>query len=161
MYRQRAKQGMPKSARCQECDSTSMLFSGGKIICKNCGHVVTVVRAPRSNKYGAKRTEFNGKTYDSKYEASVSMELYARKQAGEIKDYETQFKTETWCYRADGTKAFKVSHKVDFRVHHHDGSFELIEAKGVETADYKMRRKFLEEIWLYEHPDHTYTVEIS
>jgi hypothetical protein len=135
-----------------------MLFSGGKITCKNCGHLVTQVKAPRSNKYGAKRTEFNGKIYDSKYEASVSMELYARKQAQEIKDYDTQFKVEIWCYRSNGQKAFKVSHKVDFRVHHWDGSYELIEAKGVETADYKMRRKFLEEIWLPDNPDHTYTV---
>lgn len=111
-----------------------------------------------ANKYGAKRTEFNGYKYDSKFEASVAQELELRKQAKDIVDYEQQFKVEIWCYREDGTPAFKVSHKVDFRVTHNDGSYELIEAKGVETADYKMRRKFLEEIWLPEHPDHTYTV---
>lgn len=110
------------------------------------------------NKYGAKKTEFNGYKYDSKYEAGVAQELELRKAAGEIKDFENQYMTETWAYRADGTQAFKVKHKVDFRIHHHDGSYELLEAKGVETPDYKWRRKFLENIWLPEHLDHIYTV---
>jgi len=111
------------------------------------------------NKYGAKRTvALDGMRRDSKFEASVADELFARKQAGEILDYDSQFKIEAWAHRADGTPAFKVSHKVDFRIHHLDGSFELYEAKGVETADYKMRRKFLELLWLPDHLDHTYTV---
>lgn len=110
------------------------------------------------NKYGAKRTEFNGYKYDSKFEASVAQELELRKKAGDILDYEQQFKVEIWCYRENGLPAFKVSHKVDFRVHLTDGSYELLEAKGVETTDYKMRRKFLEEIWLKDHLDHVYTV---
>lgn len=110
------------------------------------------------NKYGAKRTEFNGYKYDSKFEASVAQELELRKQAGDIKDYDRQYKIEAWAYRENGLKAFKVSHKVDFRIHHNDGSFELYEAKGVETSDYLWRRKFLEHIWLPDHSDHTYTV---
>lgn len=110
------------------------------------------------NKYGAKRTEFNGYMYDSKFEASVARDLELRKKAGDILDYERQFKVEMWAHLSDGTPAFKVSHKVDFRIHNKDGSYELLEAKGVETADYKMRRKFLEHLWLPEHLDHTYTV---
>lgn len=110
------------------------------------------------NKYGAKKTEFNGRHYDSRFEAGVAQELELRKKAGDILDYDNQFTTETWCYRADGTPAFKVKHKVDFRVHNTDGSFELIEAKGVDTVDWRWRRKFLEEIWLKENLDHTYTV---
>lgn len=85
-------------------------------------------------------------------------ELTIRKLAKDIKDFDTQYKIECWAHRADGTPAFKVSHKVDFRIHHNDGSFELLEAKGIETDDYKWRRKFLEHIWLPEHLDHTYTV---
>lgn len=112
----------------------------------------------KPNKYGAKRTEFNGYHYDSKFEASVAEELELRKKAGDIKDYDRQFKVEMWAHRADGTRGFKVSHKVDFRIHHNDGSYELLEAKGIETADYRMRRRFLEELWLPDHKDHTYTV---
>jgi hypothetical protein len=110
------------------------------------------------SKYGAKRSTFNGRQFDSKYEAGVAKELEIRKAAGDIKDYECQFKIEAWAHRSDGTPAFKVSHKVDFRIHHNDGSYELLEAKGVETTDYRMRRRFLEELWLPDHLDHTYTV---
>lgn len=111
------------------------------------------------NKYGAKKqVAKDGIKRDSKFEASVADELLLRKQAGDILDYDSQFKVEMWAYDSSGKPVFKVNHKVDFRVHHCDGSFELYEAKGIETTDYKWRRKFLEYIWLPEHPDHTYTV---
>ena len=111
------------------------------------------------NKYGAKRTVAkDGLKRDSKFEASIADELLLRKQAGDIKDYESQYRVEIWVYRENGLAAFKVSHKVDFRIHHNDGSFELYEAKGVETPDYKWRRRLLEELWLPDHLDHTYTV---
>lgn len=111
------------------------------------------------NKYGAKRTTAkDGIKRDSKYEASIADELLLRKQAGDIKDYDSQYKVEMWAYREDGLPAFKVQHKIDFRVHENDGSFTLLEAKGVETADYIWRRKFLEHIWLPAHPDHKYEV---
>lgn len=112
----------------------------------------------KQNKYGAKKTVYGDRRYDSKFEASVAADLDLRKRAGDIKDWESQFKVEMWAYTASGRPAFKLSHKVDFRIHHNDGSYELLEAKGVETADYKMRRKFLENLWLPENPDHTYTV---
>lgn len=112
----------------------------------------------KRNKYNAKRTDYNGIKYDSRFEASVAEELDLRKKAKDILDWDRQYKLEMWCYTRDGSKAFKVTHKVDFRIHHKDGSYELLEAKGIETDDYKWRRKFLEHIWLSENPDHTYTV---
>lgn len=113
----------------------------------------------KANKYGAKRTTANdGIKRDSKFEASVADELYLRKKAGDIKDYDSQFKVEMWAYDKYGKPAMKVNHKIDFRIHHNDGSYELLEAKGVETADYKMRRKWLEVFWLPLNLDHTYTV---
>jgi hypothetical protein len=110
------------------------------------------------NKYGAKKTEFDGRRYDSKFEAGVAQDLDLRLKAGDITAIEPQFKVEMWCYRENGLPAFKVSHKIDFRVTNKDGSYELIEAKGAETTDYLWRRKFLEHIWLPDHLDHTYTV---
>lgn len=111
------------------------------------------------NKYGAKRTEAkDGMKRDSKFEASVADDLWLRKSVGDIKDYESQYKVEMWIYREDGLKAFSVSHKVDFRIHHNDDSYELYEAKGVETSDYRWRKRLLEELWLPFHKDHTYTV---
>ncbi len=112
----------------------------------------------KKNKYGAIRTEYDGYKYDSKFEAAVAQDLTLRKKAKDIKDFDRQFKVEMWAYDENGKKAMKVSHKVDFRIHHNDGSYELLEAKGVETSDYKMRRKWLETFWLPFNLDHTYSV---
>lgn len=113
----------------------------------------------KHNKFGAvKTTAKDGIKRDSKYEAGIADELYLRKMAKDILDYDSQFKVEMWAYDQNGKKAMKVTHKVDFRIHHNDGSFELLEAKGVETSDYKMRRRWLETFWLPFNLDHTYTV---
>ena len=143
------------SAHCPECGSKRLILGKGKLTCSDCGHVI----GKTFNKFGAKRTTAkDGITRDSKFEASVADDLLTRKLAGDIKDYDSQYKVEMWAHRPDGEPAFKVTHKVDFRIHHNDGSFELYEAKGAETADYRMRRKFLEHIWLPLHKDYSYTV---
>lgn len=113
----------------------------------------------KKNKFGAIKTTANdGIKRDSKFEASIADELDLRKKAGDILDYDSQFKVEMWAYDRNGKQAMKTSHRVDFRIHHKDGSFELYEAKGVETSDYKMRRRWLETFWLPFNLDHTYTV---
>lgn len=156
MFRQQRSTAPPQSAICADCGGKQFLLKGNSLTCTNCGWKITGVTA---NKYGAKRTlAKDGKVRDSKYEAGVADSLLARKQVRDIRDYESQFVIEASAYRSNGLKAFTVRHKVDFRIHHNDGSFELLEAKGVETEDYKWRRKFLENIWLPDHPDHTYTV---
>ena len=145
----------PTTLVCPECKGTMFSVNYNQIECKNCGWI----QKRGNNKYGAKRTVANdGKARDSKYEASVADELLMRKRAGDILDYDSQYMVEIWIYREDGRKAFKVKHKVDFRAHNLDGSFELIEAKGVDTADWKWRRRLLEELWLPFHLDHTYRV---
>lgn len=144
------------TASCPDCQSRHLMLQRGQLICRNCDTVIG--RIGKSNKYGAKRTEMNGKIYDSKFEASIAAQLDVEKRLGQIKDYDTQYRVEGWVYDSSGNKAFMYRHKVDFRVHCLDGSFKLIEAKGVETADYKWRRKLLENLWLKEHPDHTYEV---
>lgn len=158
MYRQTNQTDPMKAAECPECKSKRLMLKGGKLVCTNCDHVIGKTNEGRSNKYGAKRTEFNGRIFDSKFEASVAQDLETRKLAGDIKNYDTQFRVDCWAYSEDGQKAFQVRHKVDFRIHHNDGSFELYEAKGVETSDYKWRRKCLELLWLPLNKDHTYTV---
>lgn len=109
-------------------------------------------------KYGNKRTQYNGRKYDSKFEAGVARDLEIRKKAGEILDYDNQYRVEMWAFDAHGRPAMKKTHKVDFRVHNLDGSYTLLEAKGLETADYKDRRKWLETFWLPLNLDHNYEV---
>lgn len=110
------------------------------------------------SKYCAIRTLYDGYNYPSKLEANVAYMLDLRKRAGEIKDWERQFKVEMIAYNCHGEPALTMCHKIDFRCHNFDGSFTLIEAKGLETADYQMRRRWLEKLWLPEHLDHTYEV---
>lgn len=155
VYKTTKEQEAPKSFTCPECGGERFRVNHKIVQCTNCGH--TIKRG--NNKYGAKRTvAADGIKRDSKYEASVADELFMRKQTGDILDYDSQYKVIMPIHREDGLFAFNVSHKVDFRLHHKDGSFELLEAKGVETSDYKWRRRLLEELWLPMHLDHTYTV---
>lgn len=141
---------------CPECDGMRFKVNYKGVECTNCGWSMN---GAASNKFGAKRTEAkDGLKRDSKFEAGQADELRLRKMANDIKDYDSQFKVTMPIYNAHGKKVHEVSHKVDFRIHHNDGSYELLEAKGVETTDYKFRRKLLEKLWLPEHLDHTYTV---
>lgn len=151
------KRGLPvaNALICPDCNSTRFRITGSKVECTNCGWK----ERQATNKYGAKKQiAQDGIKRDSKFEADVADTLRLRKIGKDIKDYDSQFKVEMTCHRPDGLIAFTVKHKVDFRIHHNDGSYELLEAKGVETEDYKWRRKFLEHIWLPMHPDYTYTV---
>lgn len=154
MFRQQKSAPEAKSLTCPDCASTRFMVSGSGVVCTNCGWTHKRVY----NKYGAKRTEYAGRKYDSKFEAGVAQELDLRLKAKDILEVEPQYRIEATAYRKDGTPAFTVKHKVDFRIKLKDGSYELIEAKGQETEDYRWRRKFLEHIWLPEHPDHIYTV---
>ena len=157
MYRTTKQSSIPtNTAKCDECGSTRLRWGQGKLVCTNCDHLIH--QEKRRNKYNASKATYQGIKYDSTFEATVAAELELMKKANAIKDWERQFKVEMWAHRPDGKPAFKVTHKVDFRVTHNDGSYELIEAKGIETADYQMRRKFLEFIWLPMHKDHRYTV---
>jgi len=155
MYINKYQSQDQKKAICNKCNSTRILYTKGKLICNDCNNII----GSQANKYNAIRTiAKDGMRRDSKFEANVADELFIRKQAADIKDYDSQYKVEMWAYDENGKKAMKVSHKVDFRIHHNDGSFELYEAKGIQTSDYKMRRKWLETFWLPIHKDHTYTV---
>lgn len=141
---------------CPECSCIRFRVNYTKVVCTDCGYTIN---KGSSNKYGAKRTVANdGIKRDSKYEASVADELLLRKQAKDILDYDSQFKVEMWAYDQNGKKAMKKTHKVDYRIHHTDGSFELLEAKGAETSDYRDRRRWLETFWLPLNKDHIYTV---
>jgi hypothetical protein len=161
MYRSTKEKPPTNSFTCTECGSTRGLFKGGSLICTNCDTVIYSAKT-RKNKFNAVRTVAkDGIKRDSKFEASVADELYLRKLAGDIKDYESQYKVEMHICNSKGEPVKKVSHKIDFRIHHNDNSYELYEVKGVSTSDWVMRRDLLELIWLPDHPDHTYTVRFQ
>lgn len=109
------------------------------------GNVMRLVRTQRrkSNKYNARKTTVCGRTFDSRREAEVYLELLAQKQAGEIVRIGFQpsytllagFKDNT------GKKQKPITYTADFFVTFADGHSEVIEVKGVKTRDYQLRKK--------------------
>lgn len=115
---------------------------------------------PGRTKYGAKRTQYNGLTYASRFEAGVAQELDLRMAAGEFVKVEPQFRIPLYIYLADGTSVNIFAYVCDFRCVKPDGSYLLVEAKGYRTALYRVKRKLLELVWLPDHPGYSFE-EIS
>jgi Protein of unknown function (DUF1064) len=125
----------------------------GDAVCL-CGKVRGEKKAA-PGKYRALRTEYNGVYYDSMFEAQTAMDLDWRLKANAIKGWARQFPIEI---RSPHTGELILRHKVDFRIGHNDGSFELLECKGFETRDWRITKRLIEELWLPENLDHVYTV---
>ena len=109
------------------------------------GNVMRLLRVQsrKKNKYNARKTVMCGRTFDSKREAEVYLELLAQKQAGEIVRIGFQpsytllagFKDNT------GKNQKPITYTADFFVTYADGHSEVIEVKGMRTRDYLLRKK--------------------
>lgn len=95
------------------------------------------------NKYGAKKTTVDGRTYDSKAEASAAVTLDLRKRRGEILTLEYQPRFELI------PSPNRVTYVGDFRVVWANGIEEIIDIKGVETEVFKIKAK----MFRYFYPD--------
>lgn len=135
MYTKRNAPVDMKTAKCPECGSDRLIYGGGKLTCSNCGHVIGAT----FNKYGAKKSTYNGYNYDSKFESQIAQDLDLRLKAGDIAGVEKQVKIDLRAYGAHITNYF-----IDFLVTHNDGHLEYIEVKGYETDVWKMKWKMLE-----------------
>jgi len=95
----------------------------------------------RKNKYHARRSGC-GKNHihDSAGEARYCDELGLLELTREIKSYETQVYFNL--HGVDGSPITR--HKVDFLVQKKDGSQEVHEYKGVETPEWKLKKKLFE-----------------
>lgn len=115
-----------------------------------CGKIQGV-RLP--NKFNAISSIYNGIPYDSRFEASYAQELDWRLRSKEIVKWERQVPI-----RLEVNGHLVKTTKVDFLVHHKDGSKELVETKGMETEAYKITKKLIEATFLHDHPEYRYTV---
>lgn len=112
----------------------------------------------RYAKYGNSKTEYNGRKYDSKYEASVARELDLRLMAREFTEITPQFRIKLYVYLPDGSRADLFTYICDFRCERPDGTFLLVEAKGMETEVFRVKKRILDLVWLPDHPDYEYEV---
>jgi hypothetical protein len=89
-----------------------------------------------TNKFKAKKQDYDGKWYHSKGEAAYAQELDWRIKAGEIKSWERQVKIEL---KVNGVLI--CNYYVDFKVITKHNSVEYHEYKGFETSEWKMKWK--------------------
>jgi hypothetical protein len=115
-----------------------------------CGRVRGSKKAAKG-KYNARRCFYNGAYYDSTFEATYAMQLDWRKRAKDIKDWDRQYPV-----RIEIGGEHILTTRVDFRVHENDGSYTLVETKGFETPDYKIKKKLIEVVWLKNRQEYTY-----
>ena len=112
---------------------------------------------PKGNKYRARKTEYNGVTYDSMFEAAVAARLDSQCEAGVVQSYDRQVTVKVTAFDAQGKEHLLCTHRVDFLMHMPDGRKILLEAKGVQTPLYKQKLKLLKTFYL---PFHDYEYQI-
>lgn len=103
---------------------------------KQFNDILDVKKDKKSNKFGAIKTEYKGRIYDSKKEAKRAFELDAMIRAGEVIKVEYQPKYELV---VNGTKV--SNYFGDFRVYYPDGRVEVEDVKGLKRgASYQIFR---------------------
>ena len=99
------------------------------------------MKPKQKHKYFATRTECNGLKFDSKAEASYYMELLLRVKAGEVVFFLWQVP-----FHLPGG----VKYVVDFQEFHADGTVHFIDVKGVQTSEFKAKKKMVEALYPIE-----------
>lgn len=96
-------------------------------------------------KYGAKKTVIDGITFDSKAEGEYYLHLKERWREMEIESFHCQpiFILQE-AFEKDGKKFRRIDYRADFAILHNDKTVEIIDVKGFETADFKIKRKLFE-----------------
>lgn len=92
-------------------------------------------------KYGAKRTEYNGRWYASKREAARAKELDLLIKAGEVVAWTPQP-----MYPLIVNKQKIGIYIADFRVHWKDGRCTVEDVKGMATPVYRLKKKLVKAI---------------
>ena len=93
------------------------------------------------HKFYAKPTNVDGIRFDSKKEATYFGQLKLRQKAGEV----VMFLRQVPFHLPGG-----VRYVVDFQEFHADGSVHFIDVKGMQTADFKMKKKMVEDLYPVE-----------
>ena len=99
----------------------------------------------KGNKYGAKRTTIDGKTFDSTKEANRYTSLLLLQRAGVISDLKTQVKYVLIPTQRDAEGNLlekECSYKADF-VYKRDGQTIVEDTKGFKTPEYIIKRKLM------------------
>lgn len=101
-------------------------------------------KPPITSKYGNKKIELDGHTFDSKAEYRYYLHLKQQLQNGEIQSFEMQQPFVLLDgFRKGGKKYQDMIYKADFVVTHNNGEVVVVDVKGQPkvTADFAMKFK--------------------
>ena len=99
------------------------------------------VRKVYYSKYGAKKVQVDGITFDSKKEASRYQVLKLMEQAGAIQNLELQKRFELIpSFKVDGKTIRGITYKADF-CYYENGQYVVEDVKGYRTDVYKLKAK--------------------
>jgi len=103
------------------------------------------IRYGKYNKYNAKKTEFMGFKFDSKWEAERYGQLVSMQMAGVVQDLERQVKFDIII---NDVKICRYVADFVYTLVHEDGKREKIveDAKGVQTTDFKIKMKLMKAV---------------
>lgn len=92
----------------------------------------------KKSKYGNKRVVIDGIKFASILEGHRYGQLKLLKAAGEIKDFEMQV-----VYSLDVNNVHICDYRADFVVWYPGGRIDVEDTKGVETPDFKLKKKLM------------------
>ena len=101
----------------------------------------------RNKKYGAKKIEINSYVFDSIMEGRYYLHLLDLKSEGEVVDFDRQVTFELQPKFRDefsGKLVRAITYIADFVVQGSDGREYVIDVKGQETPEFKLKRKMFE-----------------
>lgn len=102
-------------------------------------------RKKKKHKYSAQKVTVDGHSFDSKLEAGYYRQLLWLKLHGDIKDFKLQPRYLLQeAFTKNGKTHRKIEYVADFEIEHKDGSIETVDVKGMETSDFKLKRKLFE-----------------
>jgi hypothetical protein len=99
----------------------------------------------RTDPAGVAERTFQGRTYASKAECRYAQELELLRLSGAIRSWDPQFPIPL---EVNGLLVCKIV--IDFRVQWKDGRTSLVEVKGHETPEYKLKRKLFRAVMGYD-----------
>lgn len=109
-----------------------------------------------NNKYGAKKTEYKGIVYDSKWEANRAYELDMLERSGHIRDLQRQvrFILQEEYINNRGQKIRPISYIADFVYTDKTGQKYVEDTKSpaTRTAEYRIKKKMFE----FRHKDYLF-----
>lgn len=107
-------------------------------------YLAEITKPKRGNKFGAKRTVFDGITFDSQREAEVYRDLKVLETAGRISGFERQRK---FNLIVNGEIIGAYFADFCFIDHDRDGKLRVIDVKGFDTKMSAWKRKHVKALY--------------